>query len=42
MKRFTKFASLALILSNLAAPAKVFAEPINSVNSVESSIELTH
>ena len=40
MKRFTKFASLALILSNLAAPAKVFAEPINSVNSVESSLDL--
>ncbi|MGK7936884.1 MAG: hypothetical protein AB4206_13970 [Xenococcaceae cyanobacterium] len=40
MKRFTNFASLALVLANLVAPAIVLAEPINSVNSVASSRDL--
>ncbi|MDJ0689654.1 MAG: hypothetical protein QNJ41_14210 [Xenococcaceae cyanobacterium MO_188.B32] len=40
MKRFTKFACLAFVLTNLAAPALVLAEPINSVNSVASSLDL--
>ena len=48
MKRFTKFACLALVLTNLAAlvltnlaaPAAELAEPINSVNSVASSLDL--
>ena len=40
MKRLTKFASLALVLANLAAPAIVLAKPMNSVNSVASSLDL--
>ena len=40
MKRFTKLASLALVLANLVAPVIVLAEPMNSVNSVASSLDL--